>query len=232
MAGSRPLTKSEERLLVRRIRRVNARDRALISAQLFLGFRISEIIALRVGHVWHHGQVRARVALPPRFLKGHYGRTRTIPIGPELHRALASYLKRREADGSLRPELPLFLSRCHGPAGAPKTITRSMAEKIIKTQLRLISDDPQALSTHSLRKTFAVRLYEASGHDLLLVRDGLGHSSVAVTQVYLPIAHSKLEAMVLRGDWTRRVQRRFSRPGRKSGPVTPLPLPAAPDVAA
>jgi integrase len=97
MADSRPLTSGEERHLVRHIRRINARDRALIAAQLFLGFRISEIIALRVGHVWHHGQIRARVALPPRFLKGHYGRTRTIPIGPELHRALASCLKRREA---------------------------------------------------------------------------------------------------------------------------------------
>lgn len=40
MAGARPLTSSEERLLVRYIRRINARDRALISAQLFLGFLI------------------------------------------------------------------------------------------------------------------------------------------------------------------------------------------------
>jgi hypothetical protein len=42
----------EERLLVRHIRRINARDRALISGQLLLGFRISEVHVLIIGHVW------------------------------------------------------------------------------------------------------------------------------------------------------------------------------------
>ena len=95
MAGSRPLTPSEERHLVRQIRRINARDRALISAQLFLGFRISEVLALTIGHVWDGSRIRARVALPPRFLKGGFGTTRTIPIGPELRRALERYLAQR-----------------------------------------------------------------------------------------------------------------------------------------
>ena len=61
-----------------------------------------------------------------------------------------------------------------------------MAEKIIKRALIAVCDDPQGLSTHSLRKSWGLRLYRASGHDLLVVRDGLGHGSVAVTQVYLP----------------------------------------------
>ncbi len=73
MAGSRPLTSPKERLLVRHIRRINARDRALISAQLFLGFRISEVLALTIGHVWDGSRIRARVVLPPRFLKGPAG---------------------------------------------------------------------------------------------------------------------------------------------------------------
>ena len=45
-----------------------------------------------------------------------------------------------------------------------------MAEKIIKRALRSITSDNQGLSTHSLRKSWALRLYEASGHDLLVVR--------------------------------------------------------------
>lgn len=93
MADSRPLSPREERLLLRHIRRINARDRALISAQLFLGFRISEILALTIGHVVHHshGAIRERVALPPRFLKGKRGTTRTVPIMQELRRALERY---------------------------------------------------------------------------------------------------------------------------------------------
>jgi len=52
MAGSRPLTNHEERALVRWIRHIRPRDRALITCQLFTGFRISEILALTVGHVF------------------------------------------------------------------------------------------------------------------------------------------------------------------------------------
>jgi integrase len=203
MAGSRPLTKSEERLLVRRTRRINARDRALITAQLFLGFRISEILALTVGHVLVEGRIRPRVALPPRFLKGKRGTTRTVPVGPELQRALEHYLTRRARWEDLRPEAPLFLSPRKDPDGAPQPICRSMAEKIIRKALRGLGTDPQGLSTHSLRKSWAGRLYEASNHDILVVRDGLGHSSVSVIQVYLPTSGTRVEEFIRRSDWTR-----------------------------
>ncbi|MDO8541827.1 MAG: tyrosine-type recombinase/integrase [Opitutaceae bacterium] len=203
MSGSRPLIPAEERRLVRHIRRINSRDRALISAQLFLGFRVSEVLALTVGHVFAGGHVRARVALPPRFLKGGYGGTRTIPVGPELRRALKRNLEERARHEDLQPGAPLFLSPRRELGGASKQICRSMAEKIIKRALIAVCGDPQGLSTHSLRKSWASRLYKSSGHDLLVVRDGLGHRSVAVTQVYLPTNRARLEDLVLQSDWTR-----------------------------
>ena len=52
-----------------------------------------------------------------------------------------------------------------------------------------------------------MRLYEATGHDLLIVRDGLGHQSVAVTQIYLPTARARVESLILKTDWTRRTNR-------------------------
>jgi integrase len=174
---------------------------------MFLGFRISEVLALKVGHVLHEGKIRSRVALPPRFLKGRRGTTHTVPIGPELHRALERYLEKRARHPGLHPNVPLFLSPRRGINGEPQSIGRSMAEKIIKRALRTISPDPQGLSTDSLRKSWAVRLYEASGHDLLIVRDGLGHHSVEVTQVYLPTARSRVDELILKTDWTHRKPR-------------------------
>lgn len=41
---------------------------------------------------------------------------------------------------------------------------------------------------HGLRAWFATRLYEVSGHDLLLVRETLGHSSVHTTAMYAQVA--------------------------------------------
>jgi site-specific recombinase XerD len=98
----------------------------------------------------------------------------------------------------------LFLSRQHAPGGAPKPLCRSSAEKIIKRVLLGVApNDPNGLSTHSLRKSWASRLYEESGHDLLCVRDGLGHSSVAVTQLYLPVNRQRLDELMAKADWTR-----------------------------
>src|SRR4051812_22145270 len=111
MPGARALTADEERVLVRRCRRLQPRNRALVCAQLFLGFRISEILALNISNVVHDGKIARRVSLPPRILKGGYGATRTVPIGPELARALEHYLKKRGALGELDREAPVFLSR-------------------------------------------------------------------------------------------------------------------------
>ncbi len=211
MSGARSLSQREERLLVRRSRKLPARNRAMIMAQLFLGFRISEILALTVGHVVHEGAIRQRIALPPRFTKGGYGGTRTIPVANELRRALEHYLASRARDEALTPDAPLFVSRNHAADGSAKSLGRSAAEGIIKESLVAIGEDVVGLSTHSLRKTWAVRLYEESEHDILCVRDGLGHSSVAVTELYLPVRSATVEKLIVAADWTRR--------SAKAGPV-------------
>jgi integrase len=223
MPGARPLTPIEERKLVRLARRLPLRENCLLNAQLWTGYRIAEILRWTVGHVSDaSGQVRDKVGLRPAHLKGGYGSTRWIPIGPELRRALAAYLAQRRQSGPLAPEDPLFLSRHHHPDGTGKPICSSSAEKMIRRRLRQIADgDTQRLSTHTLRKSWAKRLYERSGHDLILVRDGLAHSCVSVTQRYLSGDGQKLDACILAGDWTRRPR---SAPRR----TTAWPLPSRP----
>lgn len=41
------------------------------------------------------------------------------------------------------------------------------------------------ISAHSMRKTYAYRIYEKNGHDLLAIKEMLGHSSIEETKVYL-----------------------------------------------
>lgn len=41
-----------------------------------------------------------------------------------------------------------------------------------------------AWGTHSLRKTFARRIFEACGHDLILTRTAMGHAQVSTTERY------------------------------------------------
>jgi integrase len=225
MAGSRTLTQVAERILIRRIRRLKPRDRVLITARLFTGFRISEILSLTIGQVFCNGRIADTVGVRPAYLKGHYGSTRWVPVCPELRRSLEQYLALRARRGLLCASDPLFLSREHDASGQPKPLGRSAAEKFIGRILRQIAKaNPQQLSSHSLRKSWARRLYEKSGHDLMLVRDGLGHSSVSVTQAYLSVDRDCLEEFIVAGDWTKRPRK--VKPATL--PLTTLPLPVQP----
>lgn len=79
-----------------------------------------------------------------------------------------------------------------------------MARHIIRTAFEKarIEDDGR-LGTHTLRKTWARKVYEASGHDLLVVSARLNHSSIAITQRYLEPDEDDALAAMTSCDFTR-----------------------------
>ena len=64
------------------------------------------------------------------------------------------------------------------------------------------------LATHSLRKSFAQRVYEQSG-DIYLVQELLGHRNVSTTQKYIGVnyasAREAVESMALAAESYRRI---------------------------
>jgi len=57
--------------------------------------------------------------------------------------------------------------------------------------------DATRVSTHSLRKTFARRIYVASGHDLITTQRLMGHTSPLTTSRYLETNSDELDRLVL-----------------------------------
>lgn len=51
--------------------------------------------------------------------------------------------------------------------------------------------------SHTMRKRFAKRLYEATGRDINLTRAGLGHRDIATTQRYLEVSASDIRSAIL-----------------------------------
>lgn len=51
-------------------------------------------------------------------------------------------------------------------------------------------------SMHQLRHSFATEVYETSGRDIMLVKELLGHASVATTQVYIGVNRDRKAAAV------------------------------------
>lgn len=111
MKARRPLTEAEEHRVVEVARTLAPRDRALITTQLFTGFRISEVLSLTVSQVCRSGTILPQIGVAPRRLKGKRGQTRWVPVVPELERALKVHLHEMEAQsgGSLAPTQPLFI---------------------------------------------------------------------------------------------------------------------------
>ena len=75
-------------------------------------------------------------------------------------------------------------------------ITARAVSKTIKKACDALGDDYRNVSSHSARKTFGTNAYEASGHDLELVRRLLQHSSAATTARYLNISDEKIEQVL------------------------------------
>lgn len=201
MAGRRPLTPDEEIKLLRVVRALAPRDRALVTTQWMTGFRISEVLSLTVGSVVRGGELAGKIGVAPRHLKGGYGRTRWIPVLPELAKALEKHpgcLRRRF---ELVPAMPLFLSRECALGEEMRALSRESARRIIRgafAQAKLLDDG--RLGTHTLRKTWARKVYENSGNDLMFFKAALGHSDISITQKYFEVSEDAVAAAIARCD--------------------------------
>jgi len=212
MAGCRSLTRPEERRLLSVVRRLSPRDRCLITTQWFSANRISSTVALTVGHVWRNGAVVQDIAIAPRHLKGKRGRTRRVPVSPELHRALTHHLWWLRLKYTLTPDLPLFPSRQLSADGSVRPITRVQAYMIIKRAFAAAGiEDDGRLGTHVLRKTIAKNSF-ARTKDIMVLRDLLGHMNVSTSQLYLDPDADEVRATMLACDFTRRPRAKLSIP--------------------
>ena len=101
------------------------------------------------------------------------------------------------------PKRPVFPSR-HKSGTIP--MHRQTAHDILKTAFTAAGLNGK-LATHSLRKSFAQRVYEQSG-DIFLVQELLGHKNVSTTQRYLGVnyasAREAVEGMALEAESYRR----------------------------
>jgi integrase/recombinase XerC len=169
-----------ERLLATICKRrepIARRDELIFRLMLGTGIRLGSLAALNVDDVdFKAGSLAIRA-------KG--GVAQTVYLNAQLRRTLAHHIK------MLQPN-----------AGA---VIRSGPDRRIgmrQVQMRFAHWRDQAgleqpYSIHSLRHTFATRLYKQT-RDLHLVREALGHANVGTTQRYAVIDRRTLRAAVTR----------------------------------
>ena len=171
-----------------------SRDYALFSLYIWTGRRRAEIARLRYEDIEPCIFIEDGVPRPGWRLR-YYGKGKgSEPLYQELPRvakaALDRYLLKSGRLSSMQPESPLFIA--HGSdrgGGRRSTIPNSplhsdTVRDNFKRYLSKAGLDTSRLSVHSLRHT-AAQAHWLAKPDLFLLKQYLGHASVATTQLYV-----------------------------------------------
>jgi integrase len=199
MKGCRPLTDEEVKLMSQSFSGTFAkRNKALFVVGVRSGFRISELLSLTVGDVQQHGKIVDHVTVARRHMKKKT-EGRTVPLHPEARAALSVWLEvlQRMLKGNLDPQTPVFCSRVRDQAtGLRRSISREQAWRILKEAFEA-NELTGKLGTHAMRKTFANRMYDKLGHDLVKTQRALGHKNINSTVAYLSFREEDIAAAIL-----------------------------------
>jgi len=171
--------------------RYAARNRAIFMLGRYTGERISAILSLRVGDVVQAERIADAVTYRRANRKGKL-EGRTVALHPEAKAALATWINQLAKDTVLTADDYVFQSR----KGQNRPVGRVQYHRILKDAVRA-NELTGKIATHSMRKTFADRVYEALGRDLFRTQKALGHRNINSTVQYLSFKESDIEAAIL-----------------------------------
>lgn len=152
------------------------RDQLIMEMLYGTGIRLSELLNLKVSDVNLHAQTIK--------VLGKRNKERVIPISRSLCNLIRNYETLKKSITSTKDNELLLVTE-EGEATYPMLIYRT-----VKKYLNLFTTIEKR-SPHVLRHTFATHLLN-KGAELNAVKDLLGHSSLAATQVY---THNSLDKL-------------------------------------
>ena len=191
MKGTRPLNNDEIRKVAACFDGTYAaRNRGLFVLGVSTGGRISELLSLKVADVYQNGAAVTDLLFDLNIVKGGEV-SRAVPVNVDGRTAIEALIAWHvEHYGNIDVERALFPSR-QGNRGA---MNRRTAHAVLKVAFEAAGLNGK-LATHSMRKSFAQRLYEETA-DIFAVQEVLGHKSVATTQAYLGVNYASLKDAV------------------------------------
>jgi len=164
------LSRDEEQKLIRQAYREASNNGLLIKTLLLTGARVSEFVSLKVEDLFFD-------ELMILIEKGKGGKSRYVPVLPELGQELKTHLGSRQIGY-------IFESNRH-----TKFTTRRIQQIVKETAER--AGITKKVHPHLLRHTVATFLLE-KGMPLEQIQKFLGHSKIETTQIY---AESSTELM-------------------------------------
>ena len=164
------------------------RDRAMLELMYACGLRVSELVELPANAVnLRQGVLR---------VTGKGSKERLVPLGEEAQHWLQRYLGDARAalsggqavPADARGDTPLFIT------ARRVRLTRQQFWLLVKRYAVAAGIDPQRISPHGLRHSFATHLLN-HGADLRALQMLLGHASLSTTQIYTLVAREQLKRL-------------------------------------
>ena len=157
----------------------SVRNRLLVTMLFDTGLRRAEAASLRTGDI---DLSRRTISII-----GKGNKQRFIPIVDSLCEKIGDYLVVRKAFLEEKPDTEaFFLTDKGGPAYV------EFVNRIVKNELSSIKGISGKKTPHTLRHSFATALLN-NGADLNSIKEVLGHSSLAATEVYTHNSFEKLK---------------------------------------
>jgi integrase/recombinase XerC len=156
------------------------RDRLIFELLLGTGIRLGLLVGLSRGDV--------DLEAGTFHIKSKGGGRERVFLNPQLVALLAQHLAESATQGACGPHVPVFRSKSGRRLGA-RQIQLNFARWLVQAGIT------RPFSIHSLRHTFATRLYRKTG-DLYLVQRALGHRQIATTEIYARVSDETLRRAV------------------------------------
>ncbi|MDR2409827.1 MAG: tyrosine recombinase XerC [Bacteroidales bacterium] len=154
------------------------RDKAMIELFYATGIRLSELANIKRKDIDFYSQTIK--------VLGKRKKERIIPFTKKLAPVLQAYISSYENEfGTLEQKALLFVTN----KGAP--VYAKLIYRAVRKYLDMVSTAKKR-SPHVIRHTFATHLLD-NGADLTAIKEILGHSSLATTQIYAHVSVEKLK---------------------------------------
>ncbi|MFA5658602.1 MAG: tyrosine-type recombinase/integrase [Oscillospiraceae bacterium] len=153
------------------------RDYCIITLFLNCGMRLSELVGLNIKDISFENSTMR--------LLGKGNKERIIYINFACVESLRAYL-------AIRPNAPkeqnaVFLSKRY------LRISKRRVQQIVENCLFSAGLDNKGISTHKLRHTAATLMYQHGNVDPLVLKEILGHKSIATTEIYTHLSSENLK---------------------------------------
>ena len=153
-----------------------SRDHLMVTLFYETGIRLSELMGLKDTDI-DVGTAQIKVL-------GKRNKMRLVPVSTDMLHRVATYQKLRDQQAGVPLDGSLFIGK------NLKKIAKSVVYTTVKTYLSTVTTLKKK-SPHILRHTFATHMLN-NGADLNAIKEILGHSSLAATQVY---THNNIEKL-------------------------------------